>query len=144
MELQISIGYKKEDTEFIQHCSTSCIKTDLQDHCCSISKGRNLLTSYLELPVGHWNQAGSVKWKHRSTSQSGGFLHVNTAIELSNMKDLTRQLGTAGKEELLTYWSQKTKGSLPRPDKKILTVIIQNQEMRICCYWKEHTATHCC
>lgn len=27
------------------------------------------------------------------------------------MMDLTRQLGTAGKEELLTYWSQKTKGS---------------------------------
>lgn len=71
-------------------------------------------------------------------------MHVTTAIELSNMMDLTRQLGTAGKEELLTYWSQKTKGSLPRPDKKILTVIIQNQETRIHCYWKEHTATYCC
>lgn len=69
------------------------------------------------------------------------FLHVTTEIELSIMMDLTRQLGTAGKEELLTYWSQKTKGSLPRPDKKILTMIIHNQEMRIHCYWKERTAT---
>lgn len=47
MELQISIGNKKEDPEFVQYCSTSCIKTDLQkvDHHCFISTGRNLLTS---------------------------------------------------------------------------------------------------
>lgn len=54
-----------------------------------------------------------------------------TTIELSNVMDLTRQLGTAGREGMLTYWSQKTKGSLPRPDRRILMVIIQNQEMRI-------------
>ena len=59
------------------------------------------------------------------------FFHVTATTELSNMMDLIMQLGTAGKEGLLTYWSQKTKGSLPRPDRKILMVIIQNQEMRI-------------
>jgi len=57
--------------------------------------------------------------------------HVTATTELSNAMDLTRHLGTAGKEGLLTYWSQKTKGSLPRPDRKILMVIIQNQEIRI-------------
>lgn len=66
--------------------------------------------------------------------------HVTTTIELSNVMDLTRQQGTAGKEGLLIYWSQKMKGSLPRPDRKILMVIIQNQEMRIHLFLE---GTHC-
>lgn len=59
------------------------------------------------------------------------FFQVTVILELPNVMNLTRQLGTAGKEGLLTYWSQKIKGSLPRPGIKILMVIIQHQEMRI-------------
>lgn len=37
MELQISIGYKKEDPEFILHCSTSCIKHTCQKWVIAVS-----------------------------------------------------------------------------------------------------------
>lgn len=56
------------------------------------------------------------------------FFQVTVTLKLSNMMNLTRQLGTAGKERLLTYRSQEMKGRLPIPGIKIFMVITQHQK----------------